>query len=280
MSENESVSELFVKEIVNNLKNHHAAVLVGAGFSRNAIRLDGSEKLMPDWNELAKIFCEKLGLKYTNNQYIDPLSLAQQVEVLYGKPYLNNLLKTVMEDEAYQPGKVHDLLMSLPWTDVFTTNYDTLLERAFKNGTGKISYKISDIAKLFGEYKKLLVGIGNNKLRETVYQEAAEIGYTFPNIIVDSAYVSPYATIGTGCIILNHAVVQNNAKVGNGVILNTGVEIHNDSVVEDYVLIYTNSVVRTYAHVGKRAHLGSTLTIGNNVNVPDDSVVENGRSIN
>ena len=141
MSENESVSELFVKEIVNNLKNHHAAVLVGAGFSRNAIRLDGSEKLMPDWNELAKIFCEKLGLKYTNNQYIDPLSLAQQVEVLYGKPYLNNLLKTVMEDEAYQPGKVHDLLMSLPWTDVFTTNYDTLLERAFKNGTGKISYK-------------------------------------------------------------------------------------------------------------------------------------------
>lgn len=46
MSENESVSELFVKEIVNNLKNHHAAVLVGAGFSRNAIRLDGSEKLI------------------------------------------------------------------------------------------------------------------------------------------------------------------------------------------------------------------------------------------
>ena len=141
MSENKSVSELFVKEIVNNLKNHHAAVLVGAGFSRNAIRLDGSEKLMPDWNELAKIFCEKLGLKYTNNQYIDPLSLAQQVEVLHGKQYLNNLLKSVMEDEAYQPGKVHDLLMSLPWTDVFTTNYDTLLERAFKNGTGKISYK-------------------------------------------------------------------------------------------------------------------------------------------
>ena len=68
MSENESVSELFVKEIVNNLKNHHAAVLVGAGFSRNAIRLDGSEKLMPDWNELAKIFCEKLGLKYTNDK--------------------------------------------------------------------------------------------------------------------------------------------------------------------------------------------------------------------
>lgn len=140
--------------------------------------------------------------------------------------------------------------------------------------------KISDIARLFGEYKKLLAVIGNNKLREKIYKEAAAIGYSFPNIIVDSVYISPYATIGTGCVFLNHVVVQNNARVGNGVIINSGVEIHNDSVVEDYVLIYSNTVVRANAHVGRRAHIGSTLTIGNNVNLPEDSVVENGRSIN
>ena len=142
MGEIKSVSELYVKEIVDNLKKHHASVLVGAGFSRNAIRLDGSEKHMPNWNELAVIFSEKLGTNSTDNQYVDPLSLAQQVEVLFGKAYLNNLLKTVMEDEAYQPGKVHDLLMALPWTDVFTTNYDTLLERAFQNSTGRMIYKL------------------------------------------------------------------------------------------------------------------------------------------
>ncbi len=139
--------------------------------------------------------------------------------------------------------------------------------------------KISDLVKLFGEYQKLVVVIGNNVLRERIYKEAVAIGYDIPNIIVDSAYVSPYATIGTGCIILNNAVVQNNAKVGNGVILNSGVELHQDSVVEDYVLIYTNTVVRTYAHVGRRAHIGSTLTIGNNVTVPEDCVVENGCSL-
>ena len=139
--------------------------------------------------------------------------------------------------------------------------------------------KIGDIAVLFGEYQKLIVVIGNNTLREKVYKEAAAIGHSFPNIIVDSAYVSPYATIGTGCIILNNAIVQNNARVGNGVIINPGVEIHHDSVVEDYALIYTNSVVRTHAHVGRRAHIGSTLTIGNNVMVPDDGVVENGCSL-
>lgn len=139
--------------------------------------------------------------------------------------------------------------------------------------------KVGDIARLFGEYHKLIVVIGNNMLREKVYKEAAAIGYDFPNIIVSSAYISPYATIGTGCIILNNVVVQSNAKVGNGVILNAGVEIHLDSVVDDYVLIYTNSVVRTHAHVGRRAHIGSTLTIGNHVTVPEDSVVKDGCSL-
>lgn len=139
--------------------------------------------------------------------------------------------------------------------------------------------KISDLATLFSDYKKLVVTIGNNALRERVYYVATEIGYSFPNIIVPSAYISPYASVGNGCVILNNVVIQNNVKVGNGVILNPGVEIHHDSVVEDYVLIYTNSVVRSLAHIGKRAHLGSTLTISNEVIVPDDAVVKNGETI-
>lgn len=136
--------------------------------------------------------------------------------------------------------------------------------------------KIRDLLELFLDYKLLIVTIGNNSLREKVYRTAAEIGYTFPNIIVQSAYISPYAEIGTGCVILNNAVIQNNAKVGNGVILNPGVEIHHDSVVEDYVLIYTNSVIRSLAKVCRGAHIGSTLTISNRMIVPMNSVVLDG----
>ena len=35
------------------------------------------------------------------------------------------------------PGRAHELLLSLPWSDVFTTNYDTLLERAGKSIFGR-----------------------------------------------------------------------------------------------------------------------------------------------
>lgn len=137
----------------------------------------------------------------------------------------------------------------------------------------------TDIEKLYGEFELLLVTIGNNNLREQIYKDAQKIGYSFPNIIVPSSYISPYASIGHGCVILNNVVIQNNAKVGNGVILNPGVEIHHDSEVGDNVLIYTNSVVRTFAKVGDRAHLGSTLTISNEVVIPDDMIVQDGETV-
>ena len=86
--------------------------------------------------------------------------------------------------------------------------------------------KTDDMASFYPEYTLLLVTIGNNAFREQLYKEAADIGYNFPNIIHPTAYVSPRADIGSGCVILNNAVVQNNAKCGNGCILNPGVELH------------------------------------------------------
>ena len=134
--------------------------------------------------------------------------------------------------------------------------------------------KLSDIDKFYGEYRYLLVTIGNNSLRERLYFTATSIGYRFPNIIHSSAYISPYAHIGYGNVVLNNAVIQNNATMGNGCILNPGVELHHDSIIGNNVLIYTNSVVRSLAHVGDRVWIGSTATISTGASVLDDSIIE------
>lgn len=130
---------------------------------------------------------------------------------------------------------------------------------------------IDDLKKLRASYKLLVVGIGNNKFRAQVHEKAIMFGYTFPNIIAPSAYISPYAKLGCGCVILQNTCIQNGAVIGNGVLLNAGTEIHCDATVEDYVLIYTNSVVRTGATVGKYARVGSNCTVCNNANVLDDA---------
>ena len=136
-----------------------------------------------------------------------------------------------------------------------------------------------DMEKLFGEYKLLLVTIGNNTLRERLYRRAAEIGYTFPNIIHPSAYVSPHAKIGNGCVILNNAVIQNNARCGDGCIFNPGVELHHDSTIGNYCLIYTNSVVRSLTSVGDRVWIGSNATVSTSAVVPDNGRVDDGETV-
>ena len=135
----------------------------------------------------------------------------------------------------------------------------------------------ADLPSLFTEYKQLVLSIGNNKIREKIYKQAKEIGYSFPCIVDKSAYISPYATVGDGCVILNTVVIQNGSEVGNGTILNPGVEVHHDSSVGSFCCIYTNSVIRTYAKVVGGVKIGSNVTIRNKSVVNND--IDDGETI-
>lgn len=122
-------------EIAERLKTRHASVMIGSGFSKNA---EGSDKTkhFPSWNELGNIFFEKLNEGCTDrkkNEFLNPLKLASELEAAFGRPTLNSIIRSNIPDNEFQPSELHKKLLSLPWIDVFTTNYDTLLERTAEN---------------------------------------------------------------------------------------------------------------------------------------------------
>ena len=141
----------------------------------------------------------------------------------------------------------------------------------------KVVGGVNDLPSLFTEYKNIVLSIGNNTIRDKSYQLAKEIGYSFPCIVDKSAYISPYAAVGEGCVILNNVVIQNGSKVGNASILNPGVEVHHDSSVGNFCCIYTNSVIRTYAKVEDSVKIGSNVTIKNESIVNND--IDDGETI-
>jgi hypothetical protein len=57
------------------------------------------------------------------------LRLGYEYHTNFGRSALDDLLERSVPDTAYAPGEIHKLLLSLPWSDVFTTNWDTLLEK-------------------------------------------------------------------------------------------------------------------------------------------------------
>lgn len=121
----------YIKEIAEAMSANHAAVMIGAGFSKNADKISSTDKWFKNWNELSDMFYDTVyGNDGPGKEYNSSLRLAQEVEITVGRPKLENILKEAVPDEDYGPSEVYIKLMELPWRDVFTTNYDTLLERA------------------------------------------------------------------------------------------------------------------------------------------------------
>ena len=122
----------YLNEIAERLFSGHAAVMVGSGFSKNAKRHHPSCPDFPDWADLGDKFYGRLYCRKPNahNRYLSVPKLAHEVEAAIGRPALDQLLRDAIPDQDYEPSLLHTKLLDLPWTDVFTTNYDTLLERA------------------------------------------------------------------------------------------------------------------------------------------------------
>lgn len=118
-----------------------AALMVGAGFSLNAVPLPGVSTRFPEWRELARAMFNEIYPAPPNEteeqrtqrkeqfDRSDALRLASEYEAIFGRQKLNSFLRAQIPDTDYEPGDLHTLLLQLPWKDVFTTNYDTLLER-------------------------------------------------------------------------------------------------------------------------------------------------------
>ena len=117
--------------IADRLLSGHGAVMIGAGFSKNAAS-SGSRPGFPHWSELGDRFYQRLYGRPPgpSDRYLHVPALAHQVEAAFGRPALEQMLRDAIPDLQHEPSPLHAELLDLPWSDVFTTNYDTLLERA------------------------------------------------------------------------------------------------------------------------------------------------------
>lgn len=109
------------------LANRSAAVMVGAGFSKNA---EGGENLAT-WRQLTSALYAELepGRKVSDFSPGAAAQLAEQYAKVFSPAHLEMLIKRCVPDDQVSPGKLHTRLLELPWSEIFTTNYDTLLER-------------------------------------------------------------------------------------------------------------------------------------------------------
>lgn len=131
--------EKIKKDLWSGKQYGKAAVMIGAGFSRNADPTKVNAKKFPNWKELAGAMYDELhpstgprgDVKQQEKKNLaisNPIKVASEYCNCFGRRMLDELLLTSIPYDSYRPGNLHETLLSLPWSDIFTTNYDTLLE--------------------------------------------------------------------------------------------------------------------------------------------------------
>ena len=126
-----------IRDALHQRSGNGASVMVGSGFSRNAEQIILGAKPMPTWQDLVDHFHDALYPKDSANHRLDDprpavdnVRVAQEYEAAFGRSALHDALRRLVPDNDYTPGREHQRLLQLPWRDIYTTNWDTLLERS------------------------------------------------------------------------------------------------------------------------------------------------------
>lgn len=116
--------------LIESIKNKNVVLFLGSGFAYNAIHPQNEQ--VPLGNQLA----EKIADKFLGGQYKDS-SLAYVSDLAISESNLFEVQRYIAEIfEKFKPNENHKIYTTLPWKAIFTTNYDLILERAYKENEG------------------------------------------------------------------------------------------------------------------------------------------------
>ena len=146
-------------------------------------------------------------------------------------------------------------------------------------GKDVLAYKVigtdDDIPQYVGRAEFVItVGfIKNPDLRIKLFNKVKEAKGQFATIVASTAYVSRYAHVGEGTVVLHQAVINADACVGANCIINTFANIEHDAVIDDDTHISTGAMINGACKVGKRVFIGSQSVLSNGISVEDDIVI-------
>jgi len=131
----------------------------------------------------------------------------------------------------------------------------------------------SELNNLVKRCKNVLITIGqirNSLPRINLFDTVLKLGFTLPSVISPRAYVSQYASIGKGSVIMHDVVVNAGAKIGDNCIINTKSIVEHGSNIGNHCHISTNAVINGDVVVGNGSFIGSGAVTKEGIRINDN----------
>jgi sugar O-acyltransferase (sialic acid O-acetyltransferase NeuD family) len=139
-----------------------------------------------------------------------------------------------------------------------------------------------DLPQLMERHRLALISIGQIKtaeLRERVFALVERKGGVPSPIVSPRAYVSRYAQVGAGTIIMHGAIVNAGARVGRNCIINSLALVEHDTVIGDHCHVATSAALNSGVHVGDGSFIGSGATVRQSTRIGARCVIGMGQTV-
>ena len=158
-----------------------------------------------------------------------------------------------------------------------------IVDKEDRLGLSILGYEVigsdDDLQKLTSEYRYAVITIGQLEsagLRIKLFEAVKNAGFIMPPIISPLAYISKYAVIGEGTVVMHGSIVNTNAQVGENCIINTRAIVEHDCKVGDNCHISTGAILNGDVHVGNNCFIGSNAVTRQSVVIAENSFVKAG----
>jgi len=158
-----------------------------------------------------------------------------------------------------------------------------IIDRPELLGQKTLQYKIigtdNDLLKLRDKFTYALITVGqisSPDLRKKLYEQVLKAGFEIPHIVSPRAYVSAYATVASGTVIMHDAVINASATVGKNCIINTKAIIEHDVSIKDHCHISTGAIVNGEVTIGEGSFVGSSATTKQSISIEANSFIKAG----
>jgi sugar O-acyltransferase (sialic acid O-acetyltransferase NeuD family) len=155
-----------------------------------------------------------------------------------------------------------------------------------KHGQAVLGYEVigtdSDLPALSRTVKNYLITIGQIKTavkRKRLFDELKRLNVKFPVIQSPNAYISKHADINEGTIVMHHALINAGVKIGCNCIINTKSLIDHNAAIGNHCHISTGAILNGEVSIGNECFIGSNSTIREAVIICPSTVVGAGAAI-
>lgn len=154
-----------------------------------------------------------------------------------------------------------------------------ILDRPEEVGKKVLAYEVIGVDEDIPHYvdkAEFVITVGfikNPALRIKLYNKVLEAGGKLAILIASTAYVSKYAKIGQGTVVMHQAFVNAGVVIGDNVIINTFANIEHDALIGDQCHVSTGTMINGDCQVGDNCFIGSQSVLANAISICPDVVV-------